>query len=360
MQQNQPSEIGKEVAVGAIFVVVVMFLIWYYKHTAITSFMFTLRAWELKAISMFSADAGAAARYIAALDPSTVPYDAFRYVLFETGRMTRWIFAPILVAASVYVYLKSPADRFKKVHTTKTLLQQESELWPEIAPVVGLDLVSGDITKGPWAVNLTEWEFARKHKLVDPDGALNRERARALLKRQLGPLWRGSSQLPPYAKAIYASLIMRIAGKNKESLQRMRSLAASFAKTHSTKSMDFTWVEAAIKEHEEHPLVQKVLKRHAYVFTVFAMLLQVARADGVLAASLFVWVRPVDRRLWYTIDSVGRYAFTVEASGIMAHWLAEKELKMSLVMPCVEKAVDGLEKALKDFVEDDAMERLFH
>lgn len=359
-QQNKGADAEKEIIVAGIFIVVVLALIWYFKHEAITSFLFGMRALELRLIGIVSNDAAAAANFIATLNPAKVPLEALKVVMADTGKMTRWLFAPALLVVAIYLYFTSPLERFKKTHTTASLLKQEMALWPEVAPVQGLDLVSGDITKGNWAVSMTEWEFAHKHKLVDVSGkGLDRDVARVVFKKQLGSLWRGPERLPPYAKAVYAVLAMRIAGQNKESLAKARLLASTFATTKSIASLDTTWVDEAITKYGSHPLVQKVISRHAYIFTVFATMLQISRADGVFASSLFVWLRPVDRRLWYTLDSVGRYTFVIECAGIMAHWLAEKELRTRLVLPCIEKAVEGADKAMRDFVEDDSLERMF-
>ena len=217
---------------------------------------------------------------------------------------------------------------------------------------------------------MTEWEFAEKHKCIDENRKLIKPRTREVFIRQLGPLWTGHENLPPYSKAIFATLLLRIAMVKKPNaargdiedmaLMRMRQLATSFSATRSVESLDVSWVDAAIAENIDHPIVQKVLSGHAYVFTTFAMLLQVSRASGVLNSALFIWLRPTDRRLWYTMNSVGKYSFACECGGIMAHWLAEKELKTKLIMPCIEKAVDGFEEALNSYGVDDTLERLFY
>lgn len=75
-----------------------------------------------------------------------------------------------------------------------------------------------------------------------------------------------------------------------------------------------------------------------------------ARADGVQASSDFLWLKPIDRRMWYVLNTVGRQTPFVEAAGVFAHWRAEKEMGKRIVVPMVEEATNALELALKEIV----------
>ena len=90
--------------------------------------------------------------------------------------------------------------------------------------------------------------------------------------------------------------------------------------------------------------------RHAYVLTTMATLLQMARTDGVVATADFLWLKPVDRRLWYMLNSIGRQTVVPEISGPYAHWLAEKKIGRPLVAPMVKEAVTGLEAAVAEIL----------
>ena len=76
-------------------------------------------------------------------------------------------------------------------------------------------------------------------------------------------------------------------------------------------------------------------------------MLEVARVDGVLATAEFLWLKPVDRRFWYMMNSVGRQVSVVEVSGPFAHWLAEKKVGRALKTPMVKEAVVALEEAME-------------
>lgn len=282
-------------------------------------------------------------------------------MLTLTGNYVRWLFLPPVVVFSIILYRKSFRGRFRRRHTMTSLAQQEAVLWPEIAPVAGrqVELVSGDITTGEFAAAMTEWEFAEKHKLAKRGGKLDRDAARDVFIKQLGPLWAGPSALPIHARALFAAFLLRIVGERDESLKMFRLMASTFKSGGGIKGMDTSWVDAVIAKHGDNALLREATNRHAYVFTVMATMQQIARADGVLASPLYIWLKTVDRRLWYTLNNVGRYAFHVECAGIMAHWLFEKTVKAACPSPMVEKAVTGLSDALSEYSEDNALERIY-
>ena len=83
-------------------------------------------------------------------------------------------------------------------------------------------------------------------------------------------------------------------------------------------------------------------------------MLKIARSDGVLATAEFLWVKPVDRELWYMLNSVGRQTAVVEVSGCFAHWLAEVKLGAAIKTPMVKQAVDALQEALENVLFDES------
>ena len=95
---------------------------------------------------------------------------------------------------------------------------------------------------------------------------------------------------------------------------------------------------------------KKVVEGNAYVLTVMASMIMAARADGVQASADFLWLKPLDRRLWYVLNSMGRQTPYTEAAGVYAHWLAEKEAGRKLIIPMIEMATNALEIALKELI----------
>ena len=97
-------------------------------------------------------------------------------------------------------------------------------------------------------------------------------------------------------------------------------------------------------------LIAKVVYRHAYVMTVMAAMLELSRCDGVLATSEFVWLKPLDRQLWYVLNDMGRQTPSIESAGVFAHLAAEKKFGRPLRVPMVDEAVVALGEALEEIL----------
>lgn len=276
-----------------------------------------------------------------------------------------WLRIPLMLllfVLAVLVYFTNTTRVFKRTYNMEDLAKLEKGNWPQITPVVGLNLIKTDIDAGPWAMAMTPMQFCKRNQLLEEvkpqrrDGMTRKDwdRIEVVLKRgeanrafalQLGALWKGSHALPPHARALFAAFAARINADSKSAAQMMLQLNASSAGT-----LNFAGVDELLKKHEETKLVQKVVQSHAYVLTVMASMLEGAREDGVQASADFLWLKPRDRRLWYTLNTVGRQTPFIEVAGIFAHWVAEKEAGRKLLVPMVEEATHALELALREVV----------
>lgn len=252
--------------------------------------------------------------------------------------------------------------RFNKSYNMDALARQEKGNWAQIAPVVDLDLIKEDIMKGPWSMAMNPMQFCKKYKLLKveieadkkaawKEGGVHkttviREKAAQVFASQLGPLWTGEANLPPHTRAIYASFLLRAEHKPDDARALLDSLSLSAGKG----AIDYSEVDEIIKKYGNNKVVKRCLERHAYVMTVMAELIEVARLDGVYATSSFLWLKPVDRRLWYMLNTVGRQVAPSEVGGPFAHWLAEKKMGRALSVPMVDEAVNGLELAISNMI----------
>lgn len=345
----------------AIALVILAMMAWFLLGEKFSALMGVIRRYEIIPFTLFFQGAAALREKLVILNGGPLDFSNTVSMLNKTGEYVRWLYMPIMAVLAFLLLNKSVRGRYQKRHSMTSLAKQEAAIWPEIAPVAGKqeDFVKADHTKGPWAVALTEWEFAEKHKLATRgDAKLDRDKTREVFISQLGPRWNGPKALPKHAKALYAALLLYIAGENKEGLKQLRNMSKTFA-ARGIEGMDASFADGVIERLDSHPHVRRAIGQHAYVFTVMPTLLQLARAAGVLASPMFIWLKTVDRRLWYTLNNVGRYAFHVECAGIAAHWLFEKTVGEACPSPMVEKAIDGLAMALTEYAEDDALDRLY-
>lgn len=341
-------------------------IVWYiFKDQMIAGFL-TLKLWELDVLSLFTSSTSTVAQlkaFVRQSTPSAMNFQDMVTIGQMVGTYLRIPFAVILGALAVIVFFGSTTRIFKTTYSMKVLAQSEKTNWPQISPVLGIDLVQTDLDKGPWAMAMTPVQFCKKHNLIEEfrrprqEGTLRREaeRIEVMLKRgeankifalQLGPKWEGVNRLPPYTRALFAVFAARINADSKAAANILHQLNCS----STAKQLDFRGVDALLKKHENTKLVQKILQSHAYVLTVMSAMLVAARLDGVQATADFLWLKPIDRRLWYVLNTMGRQTPFVESAGPFAHWVAEREAGRKLIIPMIETATNALELALKSMV----------
>lgn len=281
-------------------------------------------------------------------------YETATSVLNAAGIYLRYPAVIIILLLAALIYSRNVTAKFKTVLNMNRMKELERQNWPQIQPVAELNLVKEDINKGPWAMSMTPIQFCEKHNLFKErpkidralTGDLNRGLAHQVFVLQLGPLWTTPQALPIYAKALLASFA---ASANQERIKATNILRQINASAASGK-LNFEGVEEFFAEQFQTKVVQKVLQQHAYILTIFATMLVLARTDGVFASSEFLWLKAVDRKMWYMLNSVGRQTAVPEVGGAYAHWLAEKNWGKALRTPMVEEAVRALEIALTEML----------
>lgn len=97
--------------------------------------------------------------------------------------------------------------------------------------------------------------------------------------------------------------------------------------------------------------VRRFLRRHAWLNVAMLAVLLHARRRGTLITPDFIWLRPVDRTLFYTLNSAGRQNINhatpfPEACGVFAHYFVEDTLGAAVIDPDIETARVGLEADL--------------
>lgn len=339
--------------------------IWFFFKSYIVIAYLSIKLFEASLLSVFNEAYFAnlkALIHAAIANPMQVDLNLLITIGSGVGNWLRIPFGILLIALAFLVYVNNTTRVFKRIYSTKDLAKLEVDNWPQIAPVVDLDLVDTDIDKGRWAMALSPVRFCKRYKLLEEvrperqEGMTRRDwdRVSVVLKRgeankvfamQLGPVWQGVNRLPPHIKALFAAFAARINADSKTAARLLSQLSAS-----SRGKLDFSGVDALLNKYKESPRVKQIAETHAYVLTVMASMLEGAREDGVQASADFLWLKPLDRRLWYTLNVVGRQTPFVEVAGIFAHWVAEKEAGQKLMIPMVTEATNALDLALKEVI----------
>lgn len=369
-QQGNQSDIDFLWIMGSI--IVGIYLIWFFAGRYIVSMCLHVRFYEILAINFVFGVWARLLQVIGWFQPQTQTIlDGWRVFVqhnmsgagvdFATlgnlstvvGNYLRYPLVLIMFGWAVLLYFTGVSYKFRNVFDGKALRKVEQDDWPQIKPVVNLDLVNQKLDEAPWAVSLSPMRFCKKNNLLDVEtkrgkyvATLRYGAAYRILSLQLGARWRGVNALPIYLKALFAIFAARI----NEDKKGADNLLDRIAISATGSKLNFTGVDELLRKYMNTKKVTEIISLHGYVTTVLASMLVGARGTGVLASSEFIWLKPLDRRMWYMLNSVGRPTAVAEICGAYAHWLAEKKLGLPLMVPMVEEAVRGLELAVSEMI----------
>lgn len=359
-QQQQSSDNSMAPVWIMALLIIAGFGIWTAGHIYIVSFIFTLNRWQAELINYLMVDAPLSNQIylMQTLDPASVTWDQLLDLTRGVGNYMRYPVIVVLVLLAGFLYKSNIILKFRRAHDMRTLRAQEQYNWPSIMPVVKQDLVSIDINTGPWAMALTPMEFARKYELLRTDDVLldnpvpgqemtagiRRGDAKRVFTLQLGPSWDGFDRCPPYVRALAAVFMARMNRDRGAAIQILEMLDKGYTRGKP----DFSMGNTVLKKYQNTEMVQEILSKHAYVLTVMASLIQASRQDGVVPSAEFLWLKVVDRRLWYMLNCIGRQTPFAEVSGPFAHWRAEGAMRRRSLVPMIDEAIKALEIAVKE------------
>lgn len=351
---------------GPLWVVITLFigvwLLWILAHPYLVEGIFKLRLAEIAGIELVSNSVDPVKQFIQTTQPANVTFSELMAVSEVVGKKLTIPFALILLALAASLYQASTQNRFRRIYSMQSLVDQEKANWPQITPVSHLNLLETHIHEGPWAMCMTPMQFAKAHHLLIeervPDGSgipnktkliakINSTKANRVFIKQLGRPWKDPLGLPIHYRALLAIFLAKANADRGPASQLIRQIAAS---AKASGKLDFTGVDEVLKKHIKSPLAEKIFAKHGYELTMMASILEVARLDGVLATAEFIWLKPLDRPLWYMLNNVGRRTAFTEVAGPIAHWLAEKLMDRPIAVPMIQQATIALTDAVAEVV----------
>lgn len=333
-QQSQQQGGGNsDNSMAPVWIMVLLFLtafiIWKSAHEYIVAFVFYLNVFQAKLVSYFVSNPQLENNVyvMQTIDPATVDWDQFVGLTRSVGDYIRYPVVAILVLLAIFLYKSDITLKFRKAHNMKTLRAQEQHNWLAIMPIIKEDLTNTDISKGPWAMALTPMEFARKYHLLKKEDAIldnpvpgqemtagiRKGDAKRVFTLQLGPYWDGFERCSPQAYALAAVFMARM-NRDRDAANL---ILQTLDKTCTAGKPDFSVARPVLRKYQNMENVQEIIARHAYLLTVLASLLVGAREDGVVPTAEFLWLKPLDRRLWYMLNSIGRQTPFVEVGGLL-------------------------------------------
>ncbi|MFZ6733204.1 type IVB secretion system coupling complex protein DotM/IcmP [Undibacterium sp. Ji42W] len=350
-------------------------ILWFVGKGFIVGAVFLFRSYVTgPLIGLFDADVRAAIEWMRSVPYGNVEYSEFAANGELIGKYTKIPAMLLCIAMGVYIFFKHPSQKFKRRWDMFSLAKKEVALWPCITPVLDANLLKVPVDSGRWAWSTTPKEWVEKNQLWEiyqetspvsglavDKRRLDRASAEVALIRQLGPKFVSFNDLPPYLKALLGSFMTKISGDKKTALKILNQLSASstaagvasndLSAKLAMEKFDTELGLACFEKYKNTDAIVKILSRHAYMATAMLALLDKARTSGVVASAEFLWLKPVNRTLFYMFNALGRRTCWMESAGIFAHYQAELQSGSKVMRPYVKTALDGLESYLDEYLD---------
>ena len=217
-------------------------------------------------------------------------------------------------------------------------------LWPEIWLVEnGLARPDAGYDSGKHRVRNyrdSDWQ----HLTLD---ALNE-----VLEGQLDETWQGFHRLKPHERALAAAFVCNHGYQPK----KCRFILTELARIAESNFRKLGRFDRLVERHVKlMSLVDKILfspdglymaritSGHAWKHTAFMVMLHFARKKrSVLSSAEFLWLKFVDRRLWYSLNCSGNAVAFAETAGIHAHYRAERQTGIAIHRPATNQTARSI------------------
>ena len=381
--KNQHEDSGNTIFLLICLMVGVLLLVpaWYAKKAGIINVsLLELAKVQLLAFTPFSDEALTAWGRIAEADPAALTWDQVMNVVRYSGKWIRWPYALVLAALGIACIFMSRTGGLIRRLNMDSLLRNNAESFPCLRPIVGRGktlLSPESYDSGPWCIARSPVQFALEHGLLlnkdsqpfTPEQALRRglahvdlpayghahldeAKAADVLRAQLGKRFAGFKAMSAERKALAAAFLAYGVGDKQACLHLLDAVSASYTEKDGPACLVLEKpafqkdVRKAWNAHKKR-LGDPLLKRHAaFELPWFMAALTLARRKGVLASSQFLWVRPVDRPLWYALNQCGGRAAWAEGFAAWAHYAAEEKAGKTLREPRLTHAAGRLRDTL--------------
>lgn len=370
---------------------------WYYFHVQLKQAAFWFAHWQFlvyQHLPLIPSSAREEMAHLAELlphmDPEPYEFGFFMRLWTLCAYGLRLFAIPLVIYLAIRLPMTVRRFAYRRDISMEQLVSIQAKSVFSVAVINGLKLHKEHPHIGPWRVTANPLQYALDNRLILfkerevvepftaderlmdvefrrrklPDAAyltFDLEAADRLYRNQLGKPWRNFEALKcnPPMYILAAAFCARIAGEQAgqdEYKELMGKVAFSFInptwdrKTGKiTKKAQFDvsgameLAQKLISKYESSTFVQQVVARHGFEVTMLMGLLAEGRArSGKIPPSEFLWLRPLDRTLWYSLHQVGADTGWCEASGPWSHYRCELEYGSAIGTPLVEGGSDAL------------------
>lgn len=295
-------------------------------------------------------------------DPSQdIDLDTFATVRTVVGTQVRLYISGLIAAMAIFIAFKMKGNGFKRVFSLAggkkrgpSLALEQARHWRMASVSANFDPDGKDKDITP---ALTPLEWLRENDITFENGELDRDAAEKAFTEQLGKPWHGVKRAELHMQAVFLLTGMHLL--RRENAQSLREdIAEAWSNVNGqTLPSNMTadgntttnFVKNALTDEKLVATIDKVCSKHAFTATALITLTNLARQKtGVLPSSDFLWLKRIDRHMWYTLNNIGRRRFFTEGAGAISHFFAEKVVGNAMPEPHIEGAINGIEDYLAD------------
>lgn len=189
------------------------------------------------------------------------------------------------------------------------------------------------------------------------DGSVDEEKAEEAFARQLGQPWTGFADAPIYVQALMVIALQTLRkGSHDKSVGKIRGEFTLIFKDGLTpaagKAAGALIKSITSKDKGMVRLIDDRTNMHAYlnvaVLSFIGWCGAFPEADwgggegSINCPAMWLWLKRIDRTLFYVLQEHGRKSFYVEGAGAVSHYYTESMLQSPQMTPEVSSAIDGL------------------
>lgn len=262
---------------------------------------------------------------------------------------------PLKLLLGLLMFLKIVKAKKEWVRNMPDFANYQAEFW-QVASVGANFDPDADDPRTEQSMTPPEWLRANKISLTEKEG-LDVEAAGRAFSRQLGSAWTGVRNAPYHVQAICVMSALnrkwerdKLDGlRNGLAVAHVRNNEADAAKVSKALLAPF------LKDDKLVRGIDKVCGKHFYTSTAAVRMYGWGGPFPVwdggegaeLAPAKFLWLKKVDRNLWYALQQVGRRAFLIEGGGAINHYFYERiGGDRPVSEPKVIQCIEGLQKYL--------------
>lgn len=337
---------------------------------------------ELWPKSIWSDEAQLVRDRLAQIDPAELDWSQTEKILDYAGRWLRWPCLVVLIFAFIIVSRRGIVEKLTQKYNMEKLLAHNAKNFPCLKPIVGKGkylLSPESFDKGLWKIARSPAQFAIQNSILERLNGeafcikdafvnglpsiekpafgkckFNYDQAISILKKQLGAVYSGFETLSTARKIIGCAFMLYGIGKKKECIALMDEVSNSYIEKDGKAECPIFEKEEFLKklsemkdDFEDFCQRPRICKHLAFQLPLFMALLNEARKKGVLACSQFLWLRPVDRPLWYALSQCGGRTAWAESLAAWSHFHAEELEGNLLHEPHIEAGAASLKKSLE-------------